>query len=30
MKTPDWTKQEIRIAEKAEKLRDSGKLKSHW
>lgn len=26
-KTPDWTEQEKRIAEKAEKLRDAGKLK---
>ena len=27
-KTPDWTEQETKIAEKAEKLRDSGKLKA--
>jgi len=27
-KTPNWTKDEIRIAEKAEKLRDQGKLKA--
>jgi len=27
-KTPDWTEQEKRIAEKAEKLRDAGKLKA--
>lgn len=26
--TPDWTEQEKRIAAKAEKLRDSGKLKA--
>ena len=27
-KTPEWTEKEKRIAEKAEKLRDEGKLKA--
>ena len=27
-KTSDWTEQEKRIAEKAEKLRDAGKLRA--
>ncbi len=30
LQTPDWTVQEIIIAEKAEKLRDAGKLATHW
>lgn len=29
MTTPDWTEQEQRIAAKAEKLRDEGKLKAN-
>jgi len=29
-KTPDWTEIEKQIAEKLEKLRDSGKLATHW
>ncbi len=28
LKTPDWTEKEIEIAQKAEKLRDTGKLKA--
>ena len=27
-KTPDWTEKEKQIAEKAERLRDAGKLKA--
>ena len=27
--TPKWTKAEIRVAEKAEEIRDLGKLKSY-
>lgn len=27
-KTPDWTKQEIKMAEAAEKARDTGRLKT--
>ena len=29
LETPPFTEQEIRMFEKAEKLRDEGKLKSH-
>ena len=29
IQTPDWTEDEKRIAKKAEKLRDEGKLKAN-